>query len=120
VYSGNAGTVHSRLTRTDTFGAIDLRFIEEEADAIMKSSPVCYVKNAELCGSLFNPADVSGAVSCVNTRFFVDHTEPQEALSWVRENMNWPLGELLEGHEFLVIFEVRRRTRSRSRPQGTP
>ena len=80
----------------------------------MEASPVRYVKDAKLHGSLFDPGDTSGLVSCVDTGFFVDHNEPLEALAWVREAMDWPLGELFDGHEFLLILEARRRFRSKS------
>lgn len=82
----------------------------------MKASPIRYVKDAKLRGRLFHPEDVSGLVSSVDTGFWVDHTEPLEALEWARDTKNWPLGELHDGHEFLLILEVTRRTRSRSRP----
>jgi hypothetical protein len=81
----------------------------------MGCSPISYIKDAKLSGSLFNPEDTNGVVSSVDTGFFVDHEEPLEALLWVRENMNWPLGELIDGHEFLLILQVRRRARSTSR-----
>lgn len=90
-------------------------FIKDSAEAIMKASPITYVKDAELRGSLFDSTDTSGAVSSVDTKFFVDHTEALEALTWVREGQEWPLGELLDGYEFLFIIENRRRDRSRSR-----
>lgn len=100
-------------------------FIRDNAEAIMKTSPIGYVKDAQLRGSLFDREDTSGAVSSVYTHFFVNHTEPLEALAWVREGMEWPLGELLDGQEFLLMIPVRRRDRSRSRsrfssrPQST-
>ena len=93
---------------------MDLDFIRDNAGAIMKESPISYVKDAELRGSLFDPKDTSGAISSVNTMFFVDHTEPLKALDWVRTQIDWPLGELLDGFEFLLIVETRRRDRSRS------
>lgn len=80
----------------------------------MGCSPISYIKDAKLSGSLFNQEDTSGAVSSANTGFFVDHEEPLEALARVRESMNWPLGELIDGHEFLLILQVRRRVRSAS------
>ena len=87
----------------------------------MEASPVGYIKDAKLRGHVFSPGDTSGLVSCVDTGFFVDHAEPLEALELVREELDWPLGELLDGHEFLLILEARRRARSRflsaSRPQ---
>lgn len=99
---------------------MDVGFIRDNAEAIMKVSPISYVKDAELRGSLFDPDDTSGAISSVNTKFFVDHTEPLEALSWVREGLDWPLGELLDGYEFLIMIKVRRRHRSRSRSTSRP
>ena len=81
----------------------------------MGCSPISYIKEAKLSGSLFNPEDTSGVVSSVDTGFFVDHEEPLEALVCVQENMKWPLGELIDGHEFLLILQIRRRARSTSR-----
>ena len=95
-------------------------FIRDNAEAIMKVSPISYVKDAELRGSLFDLEDTSGVISSVYTNFFVDHTEPLEALAWVREGLDWPLGELLDGYEFLLMIEVRRRDRSRSRSTSRP
>ena len=100
----------------DGITTVAVDFIRDNAEAIMKISPIHYVKTAKPRGSLFSPEDSSGMVSSVFTNFFVDHTEPLEALAWVREGLDWPLGELLEGHEFLLMIEVRRRDRSRSRP----
>jgi hypothetical protein len=80
----------------------------------MEASPIDYVKDAKLCGTAFTPGDASGLVSSVDSGFFVDHAEPLEALAWVREDMEWPLGELFDGHELLLILEARRRSRSRS------
>lgn len=80
----------------------------------MKSSPISYVRDAQLRGSLFDPEDTSGAISSVNTNFFVDHTEPLETLSSVRKGLDWRLGELIDGHEFLVMIPASRRDRSRS------
>ncbi len=86
----------------------------------MKASPIRYVKDAKLRGSLFNSEDARGLVSSVDTGFWVDHTEPLETLVWAQEIVDWPLGELHDGHEFLLILEARRRTRSRSRSTSRP
>jgi len=94
--------------------AASLEFMKDNAHSIMKISPVGYVRDAKLRGSLFDPKDSSGLVSSVDTGFFVDHEEPLQALAWVRESMDWPLGELLDGYEFILILQARRRSRSRS------
>jgi hypothetical protein len=94
---------------------VAVSFIRDNAEAVTKVSPISYVRDAELRGSLFDPEDTSGVISSVYTNFFVDHTEPLEALAWVQEGLDWPLGELLDGYEFLLMTEVRRRDRSRSR-----
>ena len=88
--------------------------MKDNAESIMKASPVRYIRDAKLRGKLFNPDDTSGLVSSVDTGFYVDHGEPLEALAWVRESMEWPLGELIDGHEFILIIQPRRRSRSRS------
>lgn len=91
-------------------------FIRDNANSVMKQSPIEYVRKAVPRGKLFEPYDASGVISFVYTDFFVDHTEPLEALRWVRqEGPEWPLSELLDGHEFLLIMETRHRSRSRSR-----
>ena len=92
---------------------VRLDFIKEHAEEIMRASPIRYVKDAKLRGSVFSPEDANGLVSSVDTGFWVDHTKPLEALVWAREIVDWPLGELHDGHEFLLILEARRR-RSRS------
>jgi hypothetical protein len=92
--------------------------MRDNAESIMKASPVSYVRDAKLKGSLFNSEDTNGLVSCVDSGFFVDHEEPLEALAWVRELMEWPLGELEDGHEFILILQARRRHRSRSSSTG--
>jgi hypothetical protein len=108
---------------TNYIGGINaarLDFIREHAKAIIEVSPIDYVKNAKLCGSLFDPEDKSSIISSADTGFFVDHTEPLEALTRVREALNWPLGDLLEGYEFFLMLEVRRRPRSRARLVSRP
>ncbi|KAF2841088.1 hypothetical protein M501DRAFT_1002195 [Patellaria atrata CBS 101060] len=104
-----------------SFNTVSLEFMKKYAESIMKVSPVTYVRDAKLRGSLFDSKDTNGLVSSVDTGFFVDHEEPLEALALVRESMEWPLGELLDGHEFILILQARRRSRSRSSsaPSGT-
>ena len=108
-------TCESKLNIIGSIDTIRLNFIEEHAEGIMKASPIRYIKDAKLRGNVFDPKDASGLVSSVDTGFWVDHTEPLEALAWTREMLNWPLGELHDGHEFLLVLEVRHRTRPKSR-----
>lgn len=69
----------------------------------MASCPVGYVKNAKLRGSLWGPGD-DGTVCCANTEFWVNHTEPLEALRiWRESGVVWPFGNLPSGCEFLMI-----------------
>jgi len=77
----------------------------------MAASPVPYVRNARVHGNLFDPTLSDGSVSSANTDFFVDYTEPIQALHTVGEaGINWPFGELPEGHEFLVFIKPRNRS----------
>ena len=49
---------------------------------------------------------MTGAVSCVYTEFYVDHAEPLEVLEVFKKARGWCLGELLNGHEFLLILPI--------------
>ena len=67
----------------------------------MGSSPVQYVRNAQL------HENTDGSVLCADTGFWVDHAEPDAALRVVKERgIEWPFGKLPEGHEFLAIAKV--------------
>ncbi|KAL8717315.1 MAG: hypothetical protein Q9225_005432 [Loekoesia sp. 1 TL-2023] len=105
------------LAAAKAFGShislVRLDFIKEHAEEIMRASPIRYVKDAQLRGSLFKPEDANGLVSSADTGFWVDHTEPLEALALARDRVGWPLGELHDGHEFLLVLEARRRTQPR-------
>ena len=109
------------LTSRDfAFPNVPLEFAREHTAALMAGSPITYVKDAELRGSLFSmPSDEAGdLVSGVDSNFFVDHEEPLVALAWLQEENFWPLGNLPDGHEFLLVFESSRRRRSRSLSRG--
>jgi len=73
----------------------------------LKTLPVKYLQDAELCGSLFKENCTSNAISSVFTSFYVDHDEPLQALSIYKGCQQWVLGELLDGHEFVTILPVR-------------
>jgi hypothetical protein len=85
---------------------VDLETTRSTAVGIMASCPVGYVNTAKVHGSLFDDTVNGSCVSSAYTGFYVDHTEPLEALEQVRqEGHMWPFGELPEGNEFLVLLE---------------
>lgn len=86
---------------------LDFSLVKSHGHAIMSSSPVDYVRNATLRGSVFGSNGQEGSVCCAFTNFWVDHTEPLEVRKSVEEaGVKWPLGELPEACEFLVIADV--------------
>lgn len=101
------------MTAASAFGAgierVSLDFIRQNAKEVIKASPIPYVREAGLHGSIFEPGDSSGLVCGVDTRFFVDHGESVETLRRVRETREWPLGELPEGHEYLLVLPGKKR-----------
>ena len=98
-----------QLTRgfPGTTNPIQLDFIRKHLGSILRTSPIRYVREAKPRGSLFDAGDASGALSNVDSNFYVDHDEPLEVLVRVRESMDWPLGELLDGHEFVLLLKAR-------------
>lgn len=88
---------------------VSLGLIKEHGKAVMEASPVSYIREARLRGTLFDAEDSAGLVCGANTEFFVDHDEPLKALNRVREARQWPLGSLPEGHEYLLILPGKRR-----------
>ncbi|KAI0203073.1 hypothetical protein F4808DRAFT_458296 [Astrocystis sublimbata] len=95
-----------------TIEKVSLDFIRQNASTLMKASPIPYVKDAKLCGRLFDVNNID-MVSGVDTDFFVDHEEPLQALDLIQQQWLWPLGNLPDGHEFLLLLQGKRR-RSRS------
>ena len=82
---------------------VNLDMVQEHAAGIMAASPVSYVREAKLQGSLFGQ-DVA-EICCADTQFWVDHTEPLAALAAVKERgVAWPFGDLPDGCEFLVLI----------------
>lgn len=77
--------------------------VREHGADIMAASPVKYVREAKLKGSVFGIED--GTVCCADTNFWVDHTEPLDILAEVKKKVIWPFGELPEGCEFLALFK---------------
>lgn len=74
----------------------------EDAARIMKACPVTYVRQAEV------RTDEVNAVCCANTKFWVDHEEPKKALATLEhQRREWQIGDLPEGHEYLIIVDTR-------------
>ena len=104
---------HAMLAVMHVYGRpseeFDLTMTRIHARKIMDTCPVKYVKHAKIHGNLFEEVN-DGSVSCADTHFWVDHEEPLEALDALRKrNIDWPLGELPEGHEFLLLVEAQGR-----------
>lgn len=76
--------------------------MKTNAQAILGSSPIGYIRDARPCGSLFEQ-DSNGMVAGVDTGLFVDHREPLDALRYIQDELNWPLGDLTDGSEFLLL-----------------
>lgn len=81
---------------------VDLSFTALHAAAVLKCSPIPYLSAAPPCGAL---AGTGGSYSA-DTSFFVDHAEPLGILQSYVRNDKWAFGELLDGHEFLVLIAV--------------
>ncbi|KAL9109901.1 MAG: hypothetical protein Q9227_005424 [Pyrenula ochraceoflavens] len=107
----------------DGIESIDPNFIRLNSSLILRASPIRYIKTARLHGSLFttttNGFNTTGTesrtdlVSSAHTDFFVDHTEPLQVLEDLQgQGRHWPLGELLDGHEFLLIIQQAGRYRA--------
>ncbi|PBP18330.1 hypothetical protein BUE80_DR010801 [Diplocarpon rosae] len=73
------------LRAAGSFGPLQPGPMGKYAKEIIKASPVTYVKDAKLRGSVFDAGDTSGRVSSVDSAFGVDHNEPLEALALVRK-----------------------------------
>ncbi|KAI0656388.1 hypothetical protein C8Q70DRAFT_1011308 [Cubamyces menziesii] len=82
---------------------VDLGFIVEHAQDVLNCSTVEYLRTAELGGAFKGTPDGS---YLVNTSFFVDHTEPKAILRTYVAEGKWAFGELIDGHEFLVLIAV--------------
>ncbi|KAI0746404.1 hypothetical protein C8Q80DRAFT_1104630, partial [Daedaleopsis nitida] len=83
--------------------SIDLGIIAEHAAPALACTNVDYLKHTQLRGSLFQRNPQPGVVSSVYTVFWVDHAEPLAALGMYKQHQ-WPLGELLDGHEYLLLI----------------
>jgi len=85
-------------------GMVDTNFISQNAKNIFAVTPIDYLKCAQLRGSLFEKDCATGVISSVYTEYYIDHSEPLEVLDTFKNVGRWCLGELLDGHEFLIIL----------------
>jgi len=86
--------------------AINLNFIKENTSKILAVTPIPYLKSPILKGGLFQEDPESGVISSIFTQFFVDHDEPLQVLEEYKNRKEWPLGDLLKGHEFVILVEM--------------
>jgi hypothetical protein len=85
---------------------VDLKFIQDNAKSILAATTVLYIKTAVPRRILFQNEPEAGVISSVYTAFFVDHDEPLRALEVFKLREEWCMGELLDGHEFLLLLPV--------------
>jgi len=72
---------------------------------LLRTTPIEYLRSAQLRGSLFEDDAIDpSAISSAFTQYYVNHDEPLEVLQEYRSI--WPLGELLDGHEFFLLVRA--------------
>ncbi|KAI0676064.1 hypothetical protein C8Q78DRAFT_1104353 [Trametes maxima] len=82
---------------------VDLNFITENGVSALVHSNIKYLKDAPLRGAFLG---TPGGSYSAFTAFFVDHAEPLGILQTYLDNKRWAFGELLDGHEFVVLIPV--------------
>ncbi|EEU33995.1 uncharacterized protein NECHADRAFT_85402 [Fusarium vanettenii 77-13-4] len=83
-----------------------LDFTRQHAQEVLKASPIDYVAAAVVKGSLFGN-DSTDLVSGADTQFFISHEEPDAAMNDALSQGRWPLGNLPEGHEYLLVLPAK-------------
>lgn len=94
--------------RRASMSTFDKYFIRKNVSRLLALCNVQYLLGRPLVGSWFEPTIEYKvrAVAQVNSEFYIDHTESFQALESLPVDVHWPLGPLLEGHEFIVVFSV--------------
>ena len=88
-----------------TISSFDLDFIKKYVRHAFTTCNIEYLIGKNLVGKLFgNESDET--VALVDSEFYIDHTKPVQALANLPSYIYWPLGKLLEGHEFVALFSV--------------
>ncbi|RPA84676.1 hypothetical protein BJ508DRAFT_412438 [Ascobolus immersus RN42] len=93
---------------------VDLNATKTHAKGILKGCELDYLRDAPLQGSLFEEDEEERrkvgrerVVSCIQTKNYVDLEDVKDGVAKA-ERKGWPLGELPEGGEFLLIVETPR------------
>ena len=81
----------------------DESFIQNNLLQIIKKCNIPYLTDTAVIDI---PESANEPRFQVDTQFYADHSEPLKALHSLPLGAKWPLGPLLEGHEFIVIFLV--------------
>ncbi|KAI9062024.1 hypothetical protein FKP32DRAFT_1604481 [Trametes sanguinea] len=89
---------------------VDLSFMKQHAAAVLGCSTPRFLKSAPVRGAFLG---IPGGSYSADTSFFVDHAESLEILQTYVAEEKWPFGELLDGHEFLVLLRSTRSSSSR-------
>lgn len=119
--SGKSYTVpaDTRNFLGNSISNINLEFIKKHASQVLGGSNIDYLYSTKLHGSLFAALNTTssgedadededdGTICCVETEFFMEHEEALQALDYLENcrGERWPLGDLLEGVEFVLLVE---------------
>jgi hypothetical protein len=80
------------------------------ASEIMEKSPISYVRDAQLRGSIFNSGESCGLVSAVDSGFFVDSSQPSTLLlpavlpAWTPEALAGLMVGMMPWHPWTVAL----------------
>ena len=87
-------------------GSVDTKFIQDNTRKILAATPIPRLKKRPLHGSLFEDDCVTNAVSLINTQFYVNQSQALEALDNYKKEKQWCLGDLFEGHEYVLVLKL--------------
>lgn len=99
----------------------DEGFIKAHVTRLYTICNIAYLADKPLVGSMFGTiphVDKTTPKALINTEFHTDHHGPLEALISLPLDVEWPLGPLLEGHEFIVVFEAGKNRKRTSGDSG--
>ena len=110
VQSSPQAVLNAKYSLSDGISNFEPMYTSHHMRSIFSSCPVNYIRHAN-----HNDASLDGTcdnrpLCSIDTGFYVDHTEPLEVLRAVHRDRpgQWCLGDLREGHEFLLILPADR------------